>query len=253
MTLPVVHDNIVFILVRPCFLGNIGAAARVLKNFAFKQLRLVDPPKQYRNAEARRMAVGAFDVLKGSQVCGSLSEALADIAFAVGTSAGQRRSELPPGLPTILPEVLSVAPNNKVAFVFGDERNGLPREELLRCHAVARIPANQSFPSLNMAQAVGIVAYELARDREEVRSQGTDVAEEQRDARAELLPTGLQDDELFEQVGALLDVIEFSRTFNRHQVLRELRQAYQRLRPTTRELDLIRGVLHRLRQRLECS
>ncbi len=236
-----VHDNVIFVLVRPQFLGNIGAAARVLKNFSFGGLALVEPPRNYKDSEARRMAVGAFDVLKNAPVFSTVSEALADVSLAVGTSSGQQRGEMPERLQAVLPRLLEVAEANKVAFLFGDERNGLSRQDLQRCHHTVTIPVNPQFPALNMAQAVGIIAYEMSLERDTGKA----------GSPGKRFPCGTQDDELFRQIGDLLEEIQFSRTFNKESVLREMRSAYQRFNPSCRELDLLKGVLHRINQRLK--
>lgn len=232
------QQNNIFVLVRPVFLGNIGATARVLKNFSFSNLRLVEPPKNYKDAEARKMSVGAFDILKHAQVFASLSEALQDISLAVGTSSGQQREQAPVSLACVLSNCQAVAAANKVAWVFGDERNGLTKEELQRCHHTVTIPVNPQFPALNVAQAVGIIAYELSKDREAPE-------------KCQLYAPGIEDDELFCQIDELLQAVQFSRTFNRQTVLKELRHTYQRLMPTVRERDLLKGVLHKINQKLE--
>src|SRR3984885_15562816 len=85
--------NVYFILVRPVYLGNIGSMARLIKNFGFSNLRLVEAPRNYKDAEARKMAVGAFDVLKASQVFNTLNEAVEDMNLVIGTSTGQQRSQ----------------------------------------------------------------------------------------------------------------------------------------------------------------
>jgi TrmH family RNA methyltransferase len=159
-------DNIIFILVRPNFLGNIGSTARVMKNFGFSQLRLVNPPRNYLDAEARKMAVDAFDVLKSAKVENSLSDALKRYKFSFlyfCLSASHRRAR---GLRYLLVERIhkeDFTSDNKVAFVFGDERDGLTKEEIARCHELILVPTEPTFASLNLAQALGIVAYELSR------------------------------------------------------------------------------------------
>src|SRR4051812_44535385 len=123
------RENLIFILVRPVFHGNIGAVARVLKNFGMRNLRFVQPPRGYKDSEARKMSVGAFDVLKASQVFETLEAALKDVNIAVGTTSGQHRAFEPVSLPDLTPVLIEAAKNNKVAIVFGDERNGLLKAE----------------------------------------------------------------------------------------------------------------------------
>lgn len=245
MTATINASDIYFVLVRPVYLGNIGAFARLLKNFSFRNLRFVDAPKNYKDAEARKMAVGAFDLLKSSETFTTLKEAVADVSFVVGTTAGQQRSQ--PLLPlTQALEKVKASSGNKIAIVFGDERNGLSNEEIALCHILTCIETDKEFPSLNVAQAACVIAYELSKvcavPLENVHN-----------AAKATLPTGKSDDELFEQVGTLLDRIEFSRKFNKDVVTKELRRFYYKAAPTKRESDLLRGVLHKLNQALECA
>jgi TrmH family RNA methyltransferase len=211
----------------------------VLKNFGFTDLRLVEPPRNYKDAEARKMSVGAFDILKNATTFDTLSAALKDVNFAVGTTSGQQREFEPLTLDKVITQIEETAGHNRVALVFGDERNGLTRQELERCHHAITIQTNPDFPALNVAQAIAICAYEISRH--DLRKTGKTNAS---------YPAGETDDEFFAQVQTLFDRISFSRTFNRETVLSELRQLYQRARPSTRELDLLKGVLHRVNNEL---
>ncbi len=231
-------NNTVFIVVRPLFLGNIGAIARVLKNFGFMQLRLVGPPKNYKDSEARRMSVGAFDVLKRCETFTSLSDALKDVSFVVGTTSGQSRDR-PEPLTASTHSAIECSQHQRIAFVFGDERDGLTRDELMRCHRIITVPTNPEFPALNVAQAVGIVAYELSREELNAAI-----------VTGEKHPAGDSDDKLFLQIVELLDKVDFTRRFNRHVIIQELRTAYQRAHLTERESDLLNGIIRRLHQRL---
>ncbi len=245
MTTTFSAEDIYFVLVRPVFLGNIGAFARLLKNFGFRRLRFVDAPKNYKDAEARKMAVGAFDVLKSSETFPTLQTALADINLVVGTTAGQQRSQTPLPLARAL-EKVRASSGNKIAIVFGDERNGLSNEEIALCHILTCIDTDKQFPSLNVAQAGCVIAYELSKMRDQSSQRSASAA-------GVILPTGEAVDETFEQIETLLDRIEFSRKFNKEVVTKELRRLYYKAEPTKRESDLLRGVLHKLNQALECT
>jgi tRNA (cytidine32/uridine32-2'-O)-methyltransferase len=234
--------NITFVLVRPVFLGNIGSTARVLKNFGFSRIYLVEPPRNYKESEARRMSVGAFDLLKEAKVYPTLDLALKDISLAFATSSGQQRL-LSPLIPFAdVHRLLISSVKNQIAFVFGDERDGLRNEEIDRCHHTLTIRANPIFPSLNVAQAVGIVAYELARMQTSLQHRTYDE-----------YATGALDDEVIVQLKNLLTKVEFSRKFNHNLVLRQLRSCYQRMHPSKREAELLKGILHRLNQKLTDS
>lgn len=229
-------DNIHFVLVRPVYLGNIGAMARLAKNFALPHLSLVDPPKQYKDAEARKMAVGAFDILKQARVFTDLKEALSEVQLSFATTCSKQRAQETVSLAEAAPLALQAAKDgNKVAFVLGDERNGLTNAELNLCHRLVRIPTARDFPSMNLAQAAAVIAYELTR-AQALPDAGED----------KIYPTGAEEEELLQQLGVLFDKIEFSRTYNRDVVLAEFRTLYKRLTPTKRELSLLRGVVHKL-------
>lgn len=240
-----VFNNTTFILVRPEYLGNIGSVARVMKNFGFTDLRLVDPPKNYKDAEARMMAVGAFDLLKNAQVSGSLEEAISDLNLTVSTSSGRHRSRPLDNLADVSSDLVSAADSNRLGLVFGNERNGLKDEEVALCNKRIRIESSDAFPALNLAQAVGIIAYSLASVTEKHTSQPSEkkvVAE---------LPSSSELKELFGQLDLLLGNIEFSRTYNKRLILQELKDAIDRMTPTRREASILKGALFRLNSKLE--
>ncbi len=243
-----VLNNISFVIVRPVYLGNIGAVARAMKNFALSDLRLVSPPKNYKDAEARKMAVGAFDILKQAKVFDSLADALKDVSVSVGTTSGKQRKLDPIALADISLSLKESAKNNKIAFVLGDERDGLRQEDLNRCHHIVTIPTSESLPSLNLAQAACIIGYEISRlSKRADQAAQPDLSASR--AQPEL-SSGEYDDELLQLFGDLSDTVKFSRTFNRQNVLTEFRQLWQRTNPTKREADLLKGILIRLNQHL---
>jgi TrmH family RNA methyltransferase len=147
------------VLCRPSHPGNIGAAARAMKAMGLADLRLVAPAR-YPAPEAQWMATNAGDVLENAQIHASLVEAIADCAAAFALSARPREWS------TQVLEARAAAAralelNDKVAFVFGNESAGLTNDEMLACQYLVHIPANPEFTSLNLAQAVQVVAYEL--------------------------------------------------------------------------------------------
>lgn len=235
-----VLKNIIFVVVKPIYLGNIGAVARAMKNFAFSELRLVSPPKNYKDAEARKMAVGAFDILKQATLFETLAEALEDVSVCVGTTSGKQRKLNPVPLPELSNRLVDIAYANKIAFVIGDERDGLRQEDLNRCHHIVTIPTSDQLPSLNLAQAVCIIGYEMS----------SRVLSGVCAKPAEAHSTGKVDDELVRMFRQISDSVNFSRTFNEQQVAAEFRQLWQRIEPTKREADLLRGILIRLNQHL---
>ncbi len=160
MTVPVASPRIVAVLVEPNEDGNVGAAARAIKNTGLGGLRLVRPP--HLGAQARRMAWRSLDVLRRAKRFASLPDAVGDCVRAIGfTARPQRTVSGIQSLPAIAPGILDHAGRGRVALVFGPEHRGLSRDELGCCQDVVRIPVSPRQPSLNLAQAVMVVGYEL--------------------------------------------------------------------------------------------
>jgi tRNA/rRNA methyltransferase len=149
------------VLSRPSHPGNIGAAARAMKTMGIARLVLVRP-RRFPAPEARAMASGALDVLEAARVCEDLGEALAGTTFSVALSARPRElSHRPLSAREAARELVGAARRDEVAIVFGNETVGLANKEVMSCSCLARIPASEDYPSLNLAQAVQVMAYEI--------------------------------------------------------------------------------------------
>jgi len=162
MTMKKWKDNITFVLVEPRDPGNIGSSARALKNMGFSRLSLVNPAAL--NDETRWLAHNALDVIKAAKVFPGLDPALEKQAIVVGTTRrkGKRRG-LIYNVEDGAKKIVELASGNKIAVLFGREDRGLYNEEVEECGFMLSIPANAEHPSLNLAQAVLVVAYELSR------------------------------------------------------------------------------------------
>jgi len=147
------------VLCRPSHPGNIGAAARAMKTMGLTDLRLV-APERYPAPEAQWMATHAVDVLEQAKVHATLNEAIADCVAAFALSARSREWS-PQVMDVRSAAARAVEMNEKVAFVFGNETAGLTNEEMFACQTLVHIPANPEASSLNLAQAVQVVAYEV--------------------------------------------------------------------------------------------
>lgn len=149
------------VLSRPSHPGNIGATARAMKAMGLARLYLVRP-KSFPHADARAMSAGARDVLESAQVCKTLAEALAGTTFSVALSARPRELSHPPlAARAAAREIAMAARREEVALVFGNETVGLSNKEVMQCSRIARIPADSKYASLNLAQAVQVMAYEV--------------------------------------------------------------------------------------------
>ena len=150
-----------FILIGTSHPGNVGAAARALKVMGFGDLVLVAPryANVQRRAEAVAMASGAVDVLERARVVATLGEALDGITYACATAMTPRDFGPPTHAPRALFASLAAGPH-RVGFVFGSERYGMSNEDVYRCHACLSIPSDPAYGSLNLAQALQLIAYD---------------------------------------------------------------------------------------------
>jgi tRNA/rRNA methyltransferase len=159
--MPNTADPTRFILVGTSHAGNVGAAARAMKVMGFADLVLVQPrfADVLMHDEAQAMASGALDVLANARVVGSLTEALDGITWACATAMTPR--DFGPATFAPRPHFASLASSaHRVALVFGPERTGLSNDDVYRCHACLSIPAHPDYGSLNLAQAVQLLAYD---------------------------------------------------------------------------------------------
>lgn len=231
------------ILVQPQEEGNIGAAARAMVNMGLDELVLVDPQVPI-GTTARAFAVGADEVLDSVRLVDTLMEAVAPYHCIVGTTSTRGRElNVPPLHPRELPSVLRrEAADTTTAVVFGPESSGLTNDHLSLCNTLVRVPCSERQPTLNLAQAVLIVAYELYLARLEGATVG---------GTRPLPATAGELSGLLEQTVSLLERIGFARDDTFEGVLRDLRQLSTRAGPTSREVTILRGICRRALRALE--
>jgi tRNA (cytidine32/uridine32-2'-O)-methyltransferase len=166
-----VLDKISIILCKTSHPGNIGSVARAMKNMGLTNLRLV-APLQFPHPKALELASGADDLLNRAQVFDTLEEALADCQWLYGTSSRQRVHPWPQvTVKEAVPGIMEAISNNQtIGILFGPERTGLSNEALQRCDFHLTIPSNPLYASLNLAQAVQILSYEIYQMTEEAHS-----------------------------------------------------------------------------------
>lgn len=157
-----VLDSISIILHQTSHPGNIGSVARAMKNMGLTRLVLV-APHQFPHAKATELASGAGDILEHAQVCETLDEAIASCHWLYGTSARQRICPWPQvNVKESVPKIIeSIQNNQQIGILFGPERTGLSNEDLQRCDYHITIPSHPDYSSLNLAQAVQVVSYEI--------------------------------------------------------------------------------------------
>jgi TrmH family RNA methyltransferase len=234
--------DIRIVLVSPSHPGNIGAAARALKNMELAQLVLVNP-RQFPDPEASARASGAEDVLRAARVVSSLSEALAGCGYVVATTARDRDQYFRViDVRAAAARLVAESGRAPAAVVFGAERSGLSNEELEMAHALVRIPASPQYASLNLAMAVQLVAYELYRARGAAAPASMPLA-------APLAST--QDMErLYTHFEEVLEQIDFrDRTHRGTHLMARIRRLLQRAEPDQNEVNILRGFLTAVQNR----
>lgn len=235
--------NVLFVLVRPQRAGNIGAAARALKNMGFARLALVAPAADPTDPEALRMAYGAQEVLTRARVFPTLAAAVARCRYVVGTTARVHRGYGPPAdLAALAPEIRRRADRGRVAILFGPEASGLANDEIALCQRLVAIAAAPRHASLNLAQAVMVVAYELARPR----APGSAGRRAGMGGTRRAPPDSAQRERFHSELTELLGRIGFVRGRQGRHIVADLRRIFTRAELDARELRILRGLLRQL-------
>lgn len=228
----------VIVLVEPQLGENIGAAARAMANFGLSQLRLVKPAQGWPNPKASMMAAGADRILDAATLYDGIEAAIADCTFVVAATARSHYQAKAVVGPQDAVGVLAprVARGETVAIVFGRERNGLENHEVGLADAIVTLPVNPAFASLNLAQAVVIIAYEWFK----ATGSGLPFAEEERSPAAgkeQLLA-------FFEMLEAELERIEYFRPEEkRGAMVVNMRNIFTRMAPTQQDIRTLHGVI----------
>lgn len=235
-SIPTAPQGIRFVLARTQHPGNIGAAARAIRTMGFWRMVLV-APLRYPDPQVTAMAAGADDVLANLKLETDLTAAVADCTRVYGLSARRRGVNLPELDPRAA--VAEIAPllgaGREVALLFGNERSGLDNDELSVCHAMVKIPSVDDFSSLNLAQAVQVMAWELRM----AMLGGVPEAPIEQDAPA----TADEMERFFEHLFATLHAIDFHKGRSAQTIELRLRRLFHRALPDARELRILHGVL----------
>lgn len=232
-------DNFQFILVRPQMGENIGASARAMLNCGFRNLRLVDPRDGWPNDRADVMAAGAFEEMSPVDVFETLEAAVADCHFVLATTARPhnlvKHIYTPEG--ALPPIHQALKDGQRIAMLFGSERVGLYSEELAFAQGLITIPLNPAFSSLNLAQAVMIVAYQIAAslhtgEKSLLNKGKTDIATQE------------EFEQFFKRFEAAVDAAGFFASPDmKPTTVKNLRSLLARVTPTTQELQTLHGIV----------
>lgn len=228
------------VLINTTHPGNIGATARAMKVMGLSRLHLVNP-KIFPSADATARASGADDILQHATVHDSLEPALEGCGLVLGTSARLRSLPMPLlDARAAAGQAVAESGRHEVALLFGRERHGLTNEEMQRCNFLVNIPTNPDYGSLNIAQAVQIMAYELRLGA--ITADGGQVGVAV--PPADWAPVdGAQMDLLFEHLEQTLLDLEFLNPKQPKKLMARLRRLFNRARPDQNEMNILRGIL----------
>ncbi len=231
-------NNLAVVLVEPQGARNIGSVCRVMLNFGFTDLRLVNPQVNHLSRDARQMAVKASEVLEQARLFGSLQEALEGCAASYATTrrfGRYRENMLHPE--DAAQQFVPIAEEGSVALVFGREDNGLLTAELDLCQHFMTIPTSDKQPSMNLAQAVGLCLYETIRVDGVLRGQSYG---------RKHLATNEQLEGMFQHMRQTLIHIGYLNPQNPDHILRSYRRIFGRAGLTDKEVRILRGLFNQI-------
>tara|TARA_B100001989_G_scaffold98249_1_gene68630 strand:+ start:191 stop:928 length:738 start_codon:yes stop_codon:yes gene_type:complete len=237
-------NTVKVVLVGTTHPGNIGAAARAIKNMGIFNLALVKP-KEFPSDIAIYRSKAAKDILENAEIYESLEDAIAGCKLIVGTSARARSVPWPVFNPRdAAEEMRKISKQGNVAIVFGREDRGLTNDELGLCNFHVHIPSDPKYSSLNLSQAVQILAYEirLAYSRDEVISEvkwDVDLANNE------------QTERLIDHMEELMQDVEFYDVENPRKLLLRVRRFFKRSKIDVMEANIFRGLFSAIQKRLK--
>lgn len=231
------------VLVNPQMGENIGATARAMMNFGLTDLRLVKPRDGWPNERAKATASGALDIMPAPTVYETFEDSIHDLHFVLATTSRDRDMVKPVYTPARASEVISARTNKeqKSAFVFGCERTGITNEDLSLCQGIINIPANDEFASLNLAQAVLLIAYEWSttslprRSEEELKQDHIPATQSELHGFLARLQKDLEDRNFFRAEGLKATMIK------------NIQNIFTRADISEQELRTLHGILSALR------
>lgn len=240
-------ERVRIVLVEPSHPGNIGATARAMKTMGLSRLVLV-APQEFPSSAAIARAAGADDILEKAQVVSSLQAGLAEVDWVIGASARGRTLARQCYHPRSCSEAIAQKTGRQVAIVFGRESSGLTNEELALCHDQVSIPSNPNYGSLNLAAAVQVVAYELrmAFLSDAKIESGQKVPLHKQDP----LATADQVAGFYQHLQQTLTAIGFMDPKQPKRLMERLQLLFNRSELTVTELNILRGVLSAVDQRV---
>ncbi|MBI1891792.1 MAG: RNA methyltransferase [Burkholderiales bacterium] len=241
-------ERLRFVLVETSHPGNIGAAARAMKTMGFTELVLVNPrfADALGHEEAIAFASGAQDVLENARIVGSIEEALQGCNFAAALTARLREYSPPILTPRVLSVQLAADFGLHAALLFGNERYGLPNEAVEKCNVLINIPANVEYASLNLAQAIQVLAYECRMAVVgEAAPRETGIGFQGEAANL------AQIDGMYAHLEQALVAIDFLDPKHPKKLMPRLKRLFSRAQLETEEVNILRGIANQILSRMK--
>ncbi|MBT7915824.1 RNA methyltransferase [Candidatus Bathyarchaeota archaeon] len=231
--------NLRVVLVEPANTGNIGAAARVLKNTGISQLVLVNPTDKWDPLRTRWLAHASGEILDSCQIFPDLASAVADTHLVIGTTHRTGRGREVISTPReLIPQIAPLAFHHRIALVFGREKDGLWREELIHCHHLVRFPSAVLYPSFNLSHAVLLLTYEFFQALQEAEP-----------APPQPLATAEERERLLNHLFGALDIIDFKpHNDDPANFSRVVRRFFNKIQLDKRDIRVIHRVLGQIRK-----
>jgi tRNA/rRNA methyltransferase len=232
-------EDLSVILVKPQGPLNIGSICRTMMNFGFSRLRLVNPCREYKSLDAKKMAMGAFKILEQAELFDDLSAALHDIQTAFGTTRrfGKYRTNFfTPGAAAT--RINGLDDGIRCALVMGTEDSGLETKELELCQHFITIPTHEDYPSMNLSHSVSILLYEIA--------QKSNSGKKFYDPAPQKLATGQEIEHMFAHMRKTLQDIDFLDSQNPDHILRTFRRLFGGAGLTPRDINIVQGLMSRI-------
>lgn len=231
--------NLVIVLKEPQGPLNIGSVCRVMMNFGVSRLRLVNPCKEYRSLEARKMALGTVEILENAKIFPDLQTALADIHLTFGTTrrfGKYRKHFLTPA--TAARQISQSGPDISCALLLGREDTGLETKDLDLCQHFVTIPTHDAYPSMNLSHALAVLLYEVSLKSETIGAF--------HDPAPKQPASGQEIEALFTHMRKTLLDIDFLDPQNPDHLLRTFRRLLGDAGLTPRDVRILQGLMSRI-------
>ncbi len=231
--------NLVIVLVEPQGPINIGSVCRTMMNFGVKHLRLVNPTKEYKSLQAKKMALTAFTIIEKALVFDDLTSALADVQVAYGTTRrfGKYRNNF--FTPSDAAKMINSAnEDTRSALVLGPEDTGLETSDLDLCQHFITIPTHDEYKSMNLSHALSVLLYEVSLKSD--RGEKFDIPQSQD------LATGDEIEKMFAHMRQSLLDIDYLHPQNPEHLLRTFRRLFGSSGMTSRDVRIVRGLMSRI-------